>query len=85
MLYTVPDTLQQLLSTARQTTVIVRAIGAPFEAKDELKRRGYRWDGGDKGHPRYWWREVSNQEVAGDRQPRIGGRKSLLGQRPPTV
>ena len=44
--------------------MIVRAIGAPFDAKDELKRRGYRWDGGDKGHPRYWWREVSNQELA---------------------
>ncbi len=24
----------------------------------------HRWDGGDKGHPRYWWREVSNQELA---------------------
>ena len=64
LLYTVPDTLQQLLSTARQTTVIVRAIGAPFDAKDELKSRGYRWDGGDKGHPKHWWREVSSQELA---------------------
>ena len=24
----------------------------------------HRGDGGDKGHPRYWWREVSNQELA---------------------
>ena len=64
LLYTIPETLQQLLTTARQTSVLVRAIGAPFDAKDELKIRGYRWDGGDKGHTKHWWREINSQELA---------------------
>ena len=64
LLYTLPETLQQLLTTARQTSVLVRAIGAPFDAKNELKNRGYRWDNGDKGHPKHWWREISSQELA---------------------
>ena len=67
LLYTVPDALSQLLTTARQTSVIVRAIGAPFDAKDALKSRGYRWDGGDKGHPKHWWREISSQELADEK------------------
>ena len=44
--------------------MLVRAIGASFDAKDELKNRGYRWDNGDKGHSKHWWREISSQELA---------------------
>ena len=35
------------------------AADAPFEQKDMLKRRGYRWSGGDDGRPRAWWIDVA--------------------------
>ncbi len=43
--------LSRLLSGAGQTRYKLRATGAPFEAKDKLKSRGYRWD----GEGRVWW------------------------------
>ena len=46
--------LHTLLTEARQRVAVVRAVGAPFDTKDLLKGRGYRWD----GRGRVWWREV---------------------------
>ena len=43
--------LARLLTGADQTRYKLRATGAPFEAKDKLKARGYRWD----GEGRVWW------------------------------
>ena len=43
--------LARLLAGADQTRYKMRATGAPFEAKDKLKSRGYRWD----GEGRVWW------------------------------
>ena len=43
--------LSRLLIGAGQTRYKLRATGAPFEAKDKLKSRGYRWD----GDGRVWW------------------------------
>lgn len=43
--------LSRLLAGADQTRYKLRATGAPFEAKDKLKSRGYRWD----GEGRVWW------------------------------
>ncbi|MBP8087539.1 MAG: DNA polymerase III subunit epsilon [Polaromonas sp.] len=43
--------LARLLAGADQTRYKLRATGAPFEAKDKLKARGYRWD----GEGRVWW------------------------------
>ena len=36
--------LAQLLQTAGQTSYGLQATGAPFDAKDKLKARGYRWN-----------------------------------------
>lgn len=36
--------LGQLMAAATQPSFKLRATGAPFEAKDQLKSRGYRWD-----------------------------------------
>lgn len=46
--------MQKLLESARRPVVRITATGAPFEQKDALKGRGYRWDAG----VRAWWREV---------------------------
>lgn len=50
--------LRLLLDTARRKSVIIRAIGAPFETKDALKARGYSWSDGSDGSWKCWWRSV---------------------------
>ncbi|MEX2501152.1 MAG: 3'-5' exonuclease [Trueperaceae bacterium] len=40
--------MNALLDAARRTTVVFAAVGAPFEVKDLLKARGYRWRSGRK-------------------------------------
>jgi len=52
--------LSQLLATARRPTWRIRAEGAPFELKDVLKSRGYRWDDGGAGSPRAWYIDVDD-------------------------
>ncbi|MDX5028760.1 hypothetical protein SHY53_11305, partial [Streptococcus suis] len=44
-------------------TVRVWALGAPFEVKDLLRERGYRWNVGEDGRPRAWHREVERDQV----------------------
>jgi DNA polymerase-3 subunit epsilon len=46
--------LKELLEQAKRATVKVIAAQAPFEMKDLLKSRRYRWDTKN----RYWWIEV---------------------------
>jgi DNA polymerase-3 subunit epsilon len=47
--------LAMLLDHARRKTVRIWAEAAPFELKDELRRRGYRWNDGSDGRPRAWY------------------------------
>jgi DNA polymerase-3 subunit epsilon len=60
--YELPTTgapaLALLLETARKPTVRVWAEQSPFELKDSLKRRGYRWSDGSDGRPRSWYVDV---------------------------
>ena len=51
--------LSRLLAGAGQTRYKLRATGAPFEAKDKLKSRGYRWD----GEARVWWCSVASDDL----------------------
>ncbi|WFU34289.1 3'-5' exonuclease [Bradyrhizobium brasilense] len=44
-----------LLEQARKKTIRVWAERTPFELKDALKRRGYRWSDGSDGRPRSWY------------------------------
>jgi DNA polymerase-3 subunit epsilon len=50
--------LKRLLDTARKPTMRVWAENAPFDFKDILKARGYRWNDGSDGRPRSWWRDL---------------------------
>ncbi len=60
-----PDTrkgspyLLELLTEARKTTFQLMALSAPFESKDLLKSRGYRWD----SQGRTWWREITQADL----------------------
>ena len=68
-----------LLAGAGQTRYKLRAVGAPFESKDKLKARGYRWD----GEGRVWWCSLGSDalldaecewlraEVYGQRRARV--------------
>jgi DNA polymerase-3 subunit epsilon len=47
-----------LLETARKPTVRVWAEQSPFELKDSLKKRGYRWNDGSDGRPKSWYIDV---------------------------
>lgn len=50
--------LARLLEVARRPTWRIFAEGAPFEVKDVLKERGYKWNA-DRGiGPKSWWRDV---------------------------
>ncbi len=51
--------LTRLLDGAGQTRYKLRATGAPFEAKDKLKSRGYRWD----SEARVWWCSLPTREL----------------------
>ncbi|GGD59328.1 DNA polymerase III subunit epsilon [Erythrobacter arachoides] len=55
--------LAHLLSRCMSESIRISAIGAPFEAKDLLKRRGYRWDAAK----RHWWRELDTDNSAEER------------------
>ncbi len=51
-------TLGRLLASSQRTRVRVWAQYAPFNMKDVLKSRGYRWNSGDDERPKAWWTEV---------------------------
>lgn len=56
--------LKVLLDAARQPTYRVWAANSPFETKDLLKKRGYRWNNGDDGRPKSWYVDVGDDELA---------------------
>lgn len=72
--------LQQLFKASENARTVVKAFGSPFETKDKLKARGYRWD----AEARVWYTAVKSaealdaeadwlkSEVYGGRSARIG-------------
>ncbi|WP_247448658.1 3'-5' exonuclease [Bradyrhizobium sp. 180] len=46
--------LAVLLENARKPTIRIWAEQSPFDLKDSLKRRGYRWNDGSDGRPKSW-------------------------------
>jgi DNA polymerase-3 subunit epsilon len=55
--------LARLIVCSEQPTYRVNAIDAPFEAKDRLKSRGYRWDAG----LRFWWKSIAEGDKDSER------------------
>jgi DNA polymerase-3 subunit epsilon len=52
-----------LLETARRKTIRIWAEQSPFELKDSLKRRGYRWNDGSDGRPKSWYIDVGEADL----------------------
>ncbi len=61
-------TLKRLLDTAREPTWRIWALDSPFEMKDRLKARGYRWSDGSDGNPRAWYRDVLDVDLEEEKQ-----------------
>jgi DNA polymerase-3 subunit epsilon len=55
--------LNRMRRTAGAATVRLWAVGSPFEAKDLLKARGYRWNGAAK----VWWTDVPEEALEAER------------------
>lgn len=72
--------LAALLESARTPTWRIWAVGSPFETKDMLKARGYRWNDGSNGQPKSWWREVP--EADGDDEIEWVSTQALNGRAP---
>lgn len=56
--------MQRLLTAGQRVSYRIYALGSPFETKDLMKARGYRWD----GERRSWWVEVDYEEAAAEAQ-----------------
>jgi DNA polymerase III subunit epsilon len=54
--------LQVVLENARAVTWRIWANQAPYDLKDHLKARGYKWNAGDNGTQRAWYIDVSQEQ-----------------------
>jgi len=63
--------LPLLLANARRCTYRIWALEAPFDCKDLLKQRGYRWNSGEDRRPRAWYRDL-NEELLADEELFLG-------------
>jgi len=55
--------LKRLLDSARRTDFRLWATNAPFEKKDDLKKRGYRWSAGEGGKPKAWYKDLPEKSL----------------------
>jgi len=55
--------LAVLLDQARKRTMRIWAEQSPFDLKDSLKRRGYRWSDGSDGRPRFWYIDLDESKL----------------------
>ncbi|MCE2575383.1 3'-5' exonuclease [Komagataeibacter sp. FNDCR2] len=58
--------LAALLENARRILCRIWAENAPYEYKDMLRQRGYRWNDGTDGNPRAWSISLPEAEVEGE-------------------
>jgi len=57
------SSFSELLENVRSKTILLCAIGAPFERKDALKEKGYRWSSGEDALPKCWWTIISDIDL----------------------
>ena len=54
----------ELLRASERSRARLFAEHSPFDMKDHLKARGYRWSDGSDGRPKSWWIEVDENLLA---------------------
>lgn len=53
----------ELLESSNRSRVRIYAENSPFDMKDYLKARGYRWSDGSDGRPKSWWVELPEDKL----------------------
>ena len=53
----------ELYAASQRAQVRLWAEHSPFDMKDKLKARGYRWSDGSEGRPKSWWTEVTDDAL----------------------
>ena len=53
----------ELYEASQRSRVRIFAENAPFDLKDHLKARAYRWSDGSDGRPKSWWIEVAEEDL----------------------
>jgi len=53
----------ELYEASQKSRVRIFAENSPFDMKDHLKARGYRWSDGSEGRPKSWWIEVGEETL----------------------
>ena len=55
--------LKHLLDTAMVTNYRLWAVKSPFDRKDDLKKRGYRWSAGNDSEPKAWYIDLDENKL----------------------
>ncbi|WP_145643610.1 3'-5' exonuclease [Neorhizobium alkalisoli] len=53
----------ELYRASTRNRVRIFAENSPYDLKDHLKARGYRWSDGSEGRPKSWWIEVDETHL----------------------
>ncbi len=53
----------ELHAASQRLRIRVWAENSPFDMKDNLKARGYRWSDGSDGRPKAWWTEIAEEDL----------------------
>jgi DNA polymerase III epsilon subunit-like protein len=53
----------ELYEASQRSRVRIFAENSPFDMKDHLKARGYRWSDGSDGRPKSWWTEIGEEAL----------------------
>ena len=51
----------ELYRASQRSRIRIYAENTPFDMKDHLKARGYRWSDGSDGRPKSWWVELPEE------------------------
>lgn len=70
--------LETLLATARKPRWRIFAVEAPYDARESLRQRGYRWNATPEFGPRSWWVDLEMKRV----EPELRFLEDEIFQRP---
>ena len=59
----VPEAFEELKSNVRKKETLIVAENAPFDKKDLLKQKKYRWSDGQGVLPKAWWSTLPNDQL----------------------
>ena len=64
---TLPKSGRRVMAAVRETALqddhLVRAVDAPYDLRDKLKQRGYRWRSADSPNGKVWWTMTPDPEA----------------------